>query len=80
MANYIYLRVLVPYLNNPSAKTIIESREIKEQHETIKLLNEEVRVFQQWILTKFDKRCKGINNKRTLLLDPWSPPSFFKLK
>ena len=40
--NEIYLEVLVTYLNNPSEKTIFGSNKIKEQHETMKLQNEEV--------------------------------------
>ena len=42
--NKTYLETLVPYLNNPSeeARYIIASNKIKEQHETIKLQNEEV--------------------------------------
>ena len=31
-----------PYLKNPSEETIFGSNKIKEQHETMKLLNEEV--------------------------------------
>ena len=34
--------ILVPYLNNPSEETIFGSNKIKEQHETMKLQNEEV--------------------------------------
>ena len=37
-----YLEILVPYLNNPSEETIFGSHKIKEQHETMKLQNEEV--------------------------------------
>ena len=37
-----YLEILVPYLNNPSEETIFGSNKIKEQHETMKLQNEEV--------------------------------------
>ena len=41
--NYTYLEILlVPYLNNPSEETIFGSNKIKEQHETMKLQNEEV--------------------------------------
>ena len=40
--NYTYLEILEPYLNNPSEETIFESNKIKEQHETMKLQNEEV--------------------------------------
>ena len=34
--------MLVPYLNDHSEETIVESNKIKEQHETMKLRNEEV--------------------------------------
>ena len=34
--------ILVPYLNNSSEETIFGSNKIKEQHETMKLQNEEV--------------------------------------
>ena len=34
--------MLVAYLNNPSEEAIFESNRIKEQHETMKLQNEEV--------------------------------------
>ena len=36
------MEILVPYLNNPSEETICGSNKIKEQHETMKLQNEEV--------------------------------------
>ena len=42
-----YLKMLVPYLDNPSEEVIFESNQIKEIHETRKLLNEEVRVLPQ---------------------------------
>ena len=38
----IYLKILVPYLNNPSEESIFGSNKIKEQHETMKLQIEEV--------------------------------------
>ena len=38
----LYLKALLTYLDNPSEKALSEISEIKEQHETIKLLNEEV--------------------------------------
>ena len=34
--------MLVAYLNNPSEEAIFDSNRIKEQHETMKLQNEEV--------------------------------------
>ena len=37
-----HLEILVPYLNNPSQETIFRSDKIKEQHETMKLQNEEI--------------------------------------
>ena len=40
--NYTYLEMLVPYLDNLSEETILGSNKIKEQHETMKLQNEEV--------------------------------------
>ena len=43
--NYTYLEILVTYiyLNNPFEETILfRSNEIKEQHEIMKLQNEEV--------------------------------------
>ena len=39
--------LLVLYLDNPSEETLSKSSQIKEQHETIKLLNEEVMTLQQ---------------------------------
>ena len=36
--------MLVPYLNNPSEERIFGSNKIKEEHETVKLQNEEVMV------------------------------------
>ena len=42
-----YLKMLLPYLDNPSEEVIFESNQIKEIHETRKLLNEEVRVLPQ---------------------------------
>ena len=43
----LYLRKLAPYLDNPYEEVLPESSQIKEKHETIKLLNEEVRMLQQ---------------------------------
>ena len=40
--NQSYLEVLVPYVNNPSEEAIFGSNKIKEEHETMKLQNEEV--------------------------------------
>ena len=37
-----YLEILVPYLNNLSGEILFGSNKIKEQHETMKLENEEV--------------------------------------
>ena len=34
--------MLAPYVNNPSEETIFGGSKIKEQHETVKLQNEEV--------------------------------------
>ena len=34
----LYLKILVPYQGDFSEETISESRQIKEQHKTIKLL------------------------------------------
>ena len=33
---------MVPYLNNPAEESVLGSNNIKEQHETMKLQNEEV--------------------------------------
>ena len=41
LASYKYLEILVPYLNHPSEETVFGSNKIKEQHETMKLQNEE---------------------------------------
>ena len=38
----LYLKILVPYLDNPYEEAMAESSQTKEQHETIKILNEEV--------------------------------------
>ena len=43
----LYLTILVLYINNTSEKDISKSSQIKEQHEAIKLLNEEIRMLQQ---------------------------------
>ena len=40
--NYTYLEILVPYINNLSEETLFGRNKIKEQHETMKLQNEEV--------------------------------------
>ena len=40
--SFLDLEILVAYLNNPSEEAILESNRIKEQHETMKLQNEEV--------------------------------------
>ena len=40
--NQSYLEVLGPYLNNPFEVAIFGSNKIKEEHETMKLQNEEV--------------------------------------
>ena len=45
--HYSYLEVLVPYLNNPSEVAMFGSNKIKEEHETMKLKNEEVRYAQK---------------------------------
>ena len=42
LASYKYLEILVPYLNHPSEETVFGSNKIKEQHETMKLQNEQV--------------------------------------
>ena len=42
----MYLKILV-YLDNPSVETISESFQIKEQNETIELLNKEARMLQR---------------------------------
>ena len=42
----IYLKIPMPYLDNPSEEAISEHILIKEQHETPKLLNEEIRMLQ----------------------------------
>lgn len=34
LANYIYLKILVPYLDSPSEESISTSSKLKEQHET----------------------------------------------
>ena len=39
-----YLEVLVPYLNNPSEEAMFGSNKIKDEHETMKLQNEEVKL------------------------------------
>ena len=41
------MKVLLPYLDNPSEKVLSESCQVKKQHETMKLLNEEIRMLQQ---------------------------------
>ena len=40
--NQEYLETLVPYLNNPSEEAVFGSNKIKEEHEIMKLQNEEV--------------------------------------
>ena len=42
--NYENPETLVPYLNNPSEEAIFGSNRIKDEHETMKLQNEEVMV------------------------------------
>ena len=41
------MKNLAPYLDNPSEEGLPESGQINEKHETIKHLNEEVRMLQQ---------------------------------
>ena len=43
-ANYIYLEILVPYLDNLSEKVIVDK---KKQRETMKILTEAVRMLQE---------------------------------
>ena len=40
--NQAYLEILVLYSKNPSEEAVFESNRIKEQHDTMKLQNEEV--------------------------------------
>lgn len=42
----LYLKILV-YLDNASEEAISERSQIKERHETIKLVNVETRILQQ---------------------------------
>ena len=42
----IYTKIPMPYLDNPSEEAISENNQIKEYHETSRLLNEEIRMFQ----------------------------------
>ena len=46
----LYLKILV-YLDNASEEAISERSQIKERHETIKLVNVETRILQQKYLT-----------------------------
>ena len=46
----LYLKILV-YLDNASEEDISEKSQIKERHETIKLVNVETRILQQKYLT-----------------------------
>ena len=36
------MEILVPYLDNPSEEAIFQNNKIKEERETMKVLNEEV--------------------------------------
>ena len=45
-----YLKILALNINNTSEKDISKSSQNKEQHEAIKLLNEEIRMLQSKIL------------------------------
>ena len=38
----LYLKIPVPSLDHPSEEAVFESNQFKEQHETVKLLNEEL--------------------------------------
>ena len=40
--NYANLKILVPYLSNPSEEAIFENNKTEEAHETMTLQNEEV--------------------------------------
>ena len=42
--NYKYLETLVPHLNNPFEEAIFGSNKIKEENETMKLENAEVKL------------------------------------
>ena len=44
--NYTFLEILVRYINNLSEETLFGRNKIKEQHETMKLQNEEVMLAQ----------------------------------
>lgn len=43
----LYLKILVPYLDNPYEEIISESIQIKEEYEKTKFRNEEFRMLQQ---------------------------------
>ena len=49
---------MIPYQNNPSVETIFESNKIKEQHETLKLQNEEVMLshLKPWLMNWTDQQ------------------------
>ena len=43
----LHLKILVPYLGNPYVEDLSRNSQIKGQHETVKLPNEEIWMFQQ---------------------------------
>ena len=56
--NQSYLEVLVPYVNNPSEEAIFGSNKIKEEHETMKLQNEEVMLKTfEIVINKVNSAC-----------------------
>ena len=50
---------MVPYLNNPSEEAIFGSNRIKEQHDSMKLQNEEVMLKKH--LSTSVKTCQNLN-------------------
>ena len=51
----LYPKILVSYLANPSEETTSESSQIKEQDETIKLLNEQVTMLSAKALNQLSR-------------------------
>ena len=57
------MKMLVPYLDNPSEEAIADSSQIKEKNGTIKLAHEEVKMFNQKHLKSFDNELSRPEDK-----------------
>ena len=59
--------MLVAYLNNPSEEALFGSNRIKEQHETMKLQNKEIKQFKSWVMNSTDQQSENSQKKESIL-------------